>query len=741
MARNKWQRVTLVPNQGINQNVEFASPSECADALNVWAPNGIIEQRPGYWAVSPTYNQLANDTNATGQAYYHDVGGAGSITTIAQSSTIPSAATQEGDIWYFQFTDAEYTSMTTYGPGVVTISNLATNISDPDPYIRLQYYDGSNWVDIPYVLLEGSTNDGSDPPNLVKINFLWHDTASNTNDAWHILFVPPQDWTKTTPGGDASSSAYYIRLVIDGDNVSTALTTGASFTTGTNVYVSGAGGNDQRQAFHKGLFLCRFTGENRYIRVVSNFLQDANSYGAITNSSSLTYNDAIDHTSTISGVSLPETYDHLAPDQGTLLPPATVAIVPDQSQAFVAFNNLITKHTASDTKSVEVYATTTDSAILSGSPFDGDFIAQDSGFPQTNLITYFKGHLWVAVGSNIKWSAPNPYHETWPSISEEPVSSGNDASEITAMHSLGEHLVVFKRDSIWLMVPAGEAFGTISYTPTPVVFGVGCLSHHSVVEVRGTLVFLAEDGVYQFNGQSVRKVSEKQVQVSQTQFATIDRLRDFWPKITPNRRLHAYGVNWRTKGCYLLALATEGSQVNDKVLVWDYVKDSLWIWNNIEAQVWLLDDTQDNEERLFFGDSKGGVFEVGVENTDYGAAISSNILTQRVPTSNSDVDLRLREVKVVTKNTAGSFTIAAYANDDADNATSASSISPIDVVEDVYDTGLYGTDTWVAIKRREKSAGFRVQGDWIQVKVSHSAENQPFYISAVNMGFLPVGVR
>ena len=52
MSRDHLRRIVATCRKGINQNPEEAGIHEAADALNVWAPDGRIEQRPGYTGVS-----------------------------------------------------------------------------------------------------------------------------------------------------------------------------------------------------------------------------------------------------------------------------------------------------------------------------------------------------------------------------------------------------------------------------------------------------------------------------------------------------------------------------------------------------------------------------------------------------------------------------------------------------------------------------------------------------------------
>ena len=63
MGRKQYSHLRLTCHRGINQLRGLATLEECAEALNVWAPNGIIEQRPGYvGAVSFPFLDTADNT-------------------------------------------------------------------------------------------------------------------------------------------------------------------------------------------------------------------------------------------------------------------------------------------------------------------------------------------------------------------------------------------------------------------------------------------------------------------------------------------------------------------------------------------------------------------------------------------------------------------------------------------------------------------------------------------------------
>ena len=292
------------------------------------------------------------------------------------------------------------------------------------------------------------------------------------------------------------------------------------------------------------------------------------------------------------------------------------------------------------------------------------------------------------------------------------------------MAPLGEHMAVFKRDSIWLMVAVGEnpATQVTDFRGRKIVDGVGCVSHHSIQQIRGRLVFLAEDGVYAFDGTAnIQKLS--------------DRVATTVASINSGRAAFAVSAHWKTKSCYLLSLATRGAYDNDTTLVYDYQNDAWWKWD-VSAALWLNDEGQSDEETLYFMDNHLCMHEMGVGNTDHGQAISSSLVTQRIGETDN-IRRTVRQVEIVTDNLASSLTVAVRSNDDSNNDDSGA-LDLTDDSEAKYASNLlFAVSTkYVLDRNRARRLSFRKQGDWLQVKVTHDTHNTPMKLRVIDVGLI-----
>ena len=79
--------------------------------------------------------------------------------------------------------------------------------------------------------------------------------------------------------------------------------------------------------------------------------------------------------------------------------------------------------------------------------------------------------------------------------------ANNPNSPISGIYGYNQNMMVWKGDSMWQMVDAGISdFGLQTYAPERIPGNVGCVSHGSIAEVKGRLVWHAEQGLYSWNG-------------------------------------------------------------------------------------------------------------------------------------------------------------------------------------------------------------------------------------------------
>lgn len=133
-------------------------------------------------------------------------------------------------------------------------------------------------------------------------------------------------------------------------------------------------------------------------------------------------------------------------------------------------------------------------------------LSYSSTLPNFRFLAYQSGVLFAsgATGegelTRLYYSRPDqPYSMT----QYLEIGSGHDTDPVTGLSAFQGVLVVFKANSIWILT--GNSSDTFSLTK--VVPGIGCRSHHSIVDGGEALYFLGEDGFYLFDGAIARKIS------------------------------------------------------------------------------------------------------------------------------------------------------------------------------------------------------------------------------------------
>lgn len=706
MGRNQLEYIATTCRDGINQREDKRTSEQCADALNVWAPNRTVEQRPGYISVSSTIvftNEQTGPPQGAPSLVSEDVS-AGTFDVPAGgffvlSDLVGRTASVAGDRWYIGNADIFYSAR---------LSVLSINSNET--IAEAQYYNGTNWVGL--TVLEVSNSNGSK-------------TDHHLDEATVFLqFTAPGDWTAVDVNGTTN---YWLRFTLVGadlDSLVRLSDTGSIVYTDTDLFNT------------RGLLVGQFSAAKRYFVIAATDIADELHF---QNMNSLQLTDNLRIITTLSDF-----------PGGVVDEPPTIAVVPQFDEAYIAYNNFVTIHNGYKDSSLAiadllVNVEHRDFAVGVGAPYNPTTqIAQEGEWPRAKYMMFFKGHLWaaglLAAPFTVRWSAPSPYHRVWPNLNFE-VLMENDNSPITGLSNLGEYPVVFKQDSVWVMDDAGisDAFGLQLYSPRKVVDGVGCVSNSSIAEVQGRLIFLAEDGVYAFDGTpNIEKLS--------------DTIQNSIDSIAASRRRFSVAVNWKVKNHYLLAFSTTGdaSGANDKVVVWDYNNSTpgrniWWIWDNVDAQHWLSDEGAGDNETLYFSDSQGSIFQMDRGRTDNGAAISSSVTTRRL-LEESWARKLLRYIRVSATNKTRSLTVTPLP-DDAPTGDAAT-IDFTDPVEKDWGTlqwgggGTEGTDdNYTTTRRYRRKNGQKVAFDHMQIKVAHSVKNQKFSMSKLELLFKTLGRR
>lgn len=136
-----------------------------------------------------------------------------------------------------------------------------------------------------------------------------------------------------------------------------------------------------------------------------------------------------------------------------------------------------------------------------------------------------------------------------------------------ALHSFSDDkLLVFNRNSVHLVGGAGA-----NATVQLITNEVGCVARQSIVQVGNNILFLSDNGVYGANFQDLYNLRGNEVPLSSPINPVIQRInRDVWDK--------SVGVYFDNR--YYLAVPLDGSQVNNAILIFNFINKQ---WESIDT--------------------------------------------------------------------------------------------------------------------------------------------------------------
>lgn len=767
-------RYTVLPQNdfrgGINQEPENATPNQVLDARNLWCPFGFPETRPFYKPLGTVANFSGDDATPGNSVKYMTLDGSILIKS-SDGSTVDAYATSgltldNANVNSYVYFGAELNSAEDINRCCGLYLDANSDPNSNDTKFVLEYWNGSSWEAIESkAILEMATAFTSSSGNIRPNGDLF-----GGRDL--ILFSAPRDWVATssifsaTLTAESLGAVYWLRMRIRNNAVDSSCTlAGAALAKSNPDGVARVAGTAPFSGGRKFFYYClqkdasyidSWTGTPATTPASMEFVNwpfaaladsveefqakngvDLNWYGPL-NSPGFYFDTREANYDAVRGNSafVPQ-FDKLYINYDY----KTIEISGDQRGRYVGDGQKTELHTSNllwpDTfPAAYAKVESEDFLVGAGQRYSPEYIVQLDSWPEGKFILFFNGVLFMAhmKGNEhiVRWSAASPAFRVWPVESFSDLAE-QDTSPITGLSSLTEFPVVFKNDSIWNMIFSGPAptdvvgsGGQPQFTATKVVSGVGCVAHHSIARTPAGLLFLAEDGVYLYNGTSnVQKLSapiEKTIQ-----------------SINKHTREKASGVYWKTYNCYLLSIPVDGSVENNLVLVFDLKNNAWWIWDDMQADFFYKSEDAEDFEQVLFSDKYGRQFLLDEGIGSGNSAVTAWLETHRF-TEQDFTTKRFRELRLYASSGEQSITVEAIPDDD-ENSSSSGSLGYTDSVEAKYGTAVLGTSICTAIKRRWRRFMFRKTAKNLRIKVSLVARYKKMKLHELTLGLLGLGRR
>lgn len=571
-----------------------ASANDLVEACNVHRVDGTITKRMGSTAVAQYGKAATNIFVGWGNSSTR----AEPTTTYGTSASMGNTANRD---LYIGSANGKFYQFNIYGTAISTFSSWAGMINGDWSSLRgkVDYWNGTAWVAVAVADMFRQFGDGASP-QVMALNMYrpWaSDGSSNPAcSGMHVrgLINPPSDWASKYVGGNLG---WWLRVRdLPAGLATLTLAAGSAggyptmVTTQEHTVLDMLYFNDRRGTRHEFITYLYSATELRYV---------------------------------LDGVELTPS-DDIQPDGTSQMFSATTRVWSYYDAAtdrVIGYTDGIGWFYLVLPNNGEIYGLGAN--VFPGPPYESVTGGLRSTIPEGDVAVAHADRIFTANGVVVAYSSPGVYKDVWPNDNE--FACQDAFGNITAMCSVGGVLAVFKRNAIWVAQSDGSADGYVAF---PLPGNVGCIAQRSVAVAGGIAWFLAEDGIYTFNGERVEKKSRRVNDMMQSEIGSVD----------PTRAIGLYHNVYNQYRLYYPTQASLPWVMTDALYCCTEEDGSVTFWSQgknlptdpgFNATAIAMDDSQPTN-RVMMGDRYGVIWKMDDGLYDSWAPVTFYALTHRV---------------------------------------------------------------------------------------------------------------
>jgi hypothetical protein len=281
--------------------------------------------------------------------------------------------------------------------------------------------------------------------------------------------------------------------------------------------------------------------------------------------------------------------------------------------------------------------------------------------------------------------------------------SKDDGQEITGIKELGDRLVVYKNNSIYVIVFTGDV--DIPFIVQRTNSAMGTVSHRSIQANENGHIFATYDGIAFFDGYNSYKVS--------------DRINDTYSGINHDNMDSMVSLYQKEKNRYWLSCRSGTSLYNNFVITWDSYLNALSVYSGMSATSLCAFIVNGTKERAYFADSLGYYYQADTGLNDYPTntktAISSYFYTNWKSFDDVCDQKGVPNVYLTHRNESSTVLTFNYAYDfyngtqytQSFSATSTQSVTSLTTRQDLNGRGRF---VRVGVSNNQTDSSFRIDG-------------------------------
>lgn len=271
---------------------------------------------------------------------------------------------------------------------------------------------------------------------------------------------------------------------------------------------------------------------------------------------------------------------------------------------------------------------------------------------------------------------------------------------------LGGDMYLFKKFAIYRVRLTGDSVNPFIVQKTN--SHVGALSTNGIVLSNNTIIFVANDGVYAFNGNISEKISTK---IDPT-FASLNK----------SNLSKAQIMDYNEDNQIWVASGT--GSTHNRVLVFDYSSAAWTLYTGINAAV-IGDYISSGDEKIFHGDYAGLVFEDDTADSDDGAAINAHWVSKWMDFGAPSINKKVKHCNIVVEDSGNWDLTFGYSYDFQGDDLRTISVN-LSGNAALWDSGIWDSSVWAGQSYLIKRLDVLGQGKFFNVKFTNADSNEPF---------------
>lgn len=478
-------------NGGVFSEPMEATANDFVESCNLHRVDGVVTKRLG----STPMAQYGKAATGIFVGWGNSSTRAEPVTTFGSSATMGSTSNRD---LYIGSANGKFYQFNVYGSAVSTFSSWAGMVNNDWSSLRgkVDYWNGSAWSPVAAADMFRQFGDGQSP-QVMALNMYrpWaSDGSANPSVAgFHVrgLIDPPSNWASKVVGGNAG---WWLRIRdMPAGLATTSIAAGSgggyttALTTQEHPILDMLYFNDRRGTRHEFITYLYSDTELRYV---------------------------------LDGTELTPS-DDIQPDGTSRMFSATTRVwsyYDSATDRVIGYTDGIGWFYLVLPSNGEIYGLSAN--VFPGPPYESVTGGLRSTIPDGRIAVSHADRIFTANGVTVVYSSPSFYKDVWPNDNE--FACQDAYGNITAMCSVGGVLAIFKRNAIWVAQSDGSEDGYVAF---PLPGNVGCIAQRSVAVSGNIAWFLAEDGIYTFNGERTEKMSRRVDDMIRKEVGAVDPTR------------------------------------------------------------------------------------------------------------------------------------------------------------------------------------------------------------------------